>query len=198
MIAASRRAVLSRAALTAASMAAVGLGLGSVPRPAMALLSREAPPEVLASLPGVSAPRGTGRLNFLGLHIYDARLWVAAGFDASAYERVPLALELAYARKLNGAQIADRSLQEMQRLGALAPEQASAWRAEMGQAFPDVVAGDRITGLLLPGEGARFHLNGALRREVRDVEFARRFFGIWLAPQTSQPRLREALLGQRA
>ena len=179
---------------------AVGAGalmtLGMAPTPALAILSRDPPPEVAAALPGV-APRGTGRLNFLGLHVYDARLWVAAGFDAGAFDRVPLALELVYARKLSGTQIAERSLKEMQRVPGIAADQATAWLAEMNGAFPDVAANDRITGVLVPGEAARFFLNGNLRREVRDGEFARRFFGIWLAPQTSQPRLREALLGQR-
>ena len=31
--------------------------------------------------------------------------------------------------------------------------------------------------------------------ELRDAEFARLFFGIWLSPRTSEPALREALLG---
>jgi hypothetical protein len=64
----------------------------------------------------------------------------------------------------------------------------------MLQAFPDVARNDRITGVHRPGEAIGFHLNGQLRREVRDAEFARRFIGIWLAPQTSQPLLREALI----
>lgn len=177
---------------------AAGLGvLGAVPLSAWALLSRDTPPEVLAALPGVS-PRGDGRLTFLGLHVYDARLWVGEGFEAASFDRVPLALELVYARKLSGAQIAERSLKEMQRVPGITPEQATAWLVEMTAAFPDVGANDRLTGVLMPSEGARFYLNGRRRREVRDADFARRFFGIWLAPQTSQPRLRESLLGQRA
>lgn len=180
---------------------AAGAGLlgafASAPQPAWALLSRETPPEVLAALPA-GEPRGDGRLTFLGLHVYDARLWVGPGFDAAAFDRLPLALELVYARRLSGAQIAERSLKEMQRVPGIAPEQASAWLAEMTAAFPDVAANDRLTGVLAPTEGARFFLNGRLRREVRDPDFARRFFGIWLAPQTSQPRLRESLLGQRS
>ena len=67
----------------------------------------------------------------------------------------------------------------------------------MTRLFPDVEAGDRITGVQRPGEGARFYFNAALRGEVPDAEFARRFFGIWLAPQTSEPALREALLARR-
>jgi len=34
--------------------------------------------------------------------------------------------------------------------------------------------------------------------EVKDAEFARRFFGIWLAPSTSEPALRQTLLGGAA
>jgi hypothetical protein len=42
----------------------------------------------------------------------------------------------------------------------------------------------------------RFFVNGRLGGELRDTEFARFFFGIWLSPQTSEPSLRQALLGQ--
>jgi hypothetical protein len=48
----------------------------------------------------------------------------------------------------------------------------------------------------VPGLGARFFVNGALRGELREPGFARSFFGIWLAPVTSEPALREALLGR--
>ena len=38
-------------------------------------------------------------------------------------------------------------------------------------------------------------LNGRAGGELRDAEFARRFIGIWLGEQTSQPALRQSLLG---
>jgi hypothetical protein len=38
--------------------------------------------------------------------------------------------------------------------------------------------------------------NGQPLGEIRDAEFARRFFAIWLSPQTSEPKLRLALLQQ--
>ena len=38
-------------------------------------------------------------------------------------------------------------------------------------------------------------LNGLADGELRDAEFARRFIGIWLGEQTSQPALRQSLLG---
>ena len=155
---------------------------------------RPAPAEVDAELPGARL-LGSGRLTFFGLQVYDARLWVREGFDAARFEQLPLALELEYARTLYGRLIAERSLEEMKRAGRLDDEQAERWLAEMKRLFPDVAKGDRITGAYRPGESARFFLNGALRGDVRDAEFARRFFGIWLGAQTSEPALRQSLLG---
>jgi hypothetical protein len=60
---------------------------------------------------------------------------------------------------------------------------------------PDVKEGDRLTGQNLPGVGLKLYVNGVLRTESTDVELARVFFGIWLSPRTSEPALREALLG---
>jgi hypothetical protein len=64
----------------------------------------------------------------------------------------------------------------------------------MTQLFPDVAQGDRITGVQVPGVAARFFHNGKARGEVRDAEFTRLFFGIWLSSRTSEPKLRDALL----
>jgi hypothetical protein len=80
------------------------------------------------------------------------------------------------------------------RRGPFSAAQADQWLALMKQAFPDVAAQDRLLGLndgqgdaLLPQRPAH---RPDPRRRVR-----RLFFGIWLAPQTSAPALRDALLG---
>jgi hypothetical protein len=152
------------------------------------------PPEVQADLPGARL-HGRGTLRFFGLHVYDALLWTAPGFAATDFERSPLALELRYARALRGPLIAERSLEEMRRVGEFEGPQAERWLGAMKQLFPDVGTGDRITGVHRPGELARFHFNGRLAGEVRDALFARLFFAIWLSPRTSEPKLRAALLG---
>jgi GPH family glycoside/pentoside/hexuronide:cation symporter len=63
----------------------------------------------------------------------------------------------------------------------------------MQEVFPNVRRGDRLTGVHQPGTGAVFLLNGRPLATIADEEFARRFFGIWLSPQTSDTRLRKAL-----
>jgi hypothetical protein len=177
---------------TGLSRRALLCALGTLPL--MSSAQGTAPAEVAAALRGARL-QGRGRLTFIGLHVYDARLWVGESFVADRYADHPIALELEYARTLYGKLIAERSLAEMKRAGGIGDEQAERWLAAMTQLFPDVAKGDRITGVLRPGESASFFFNAAPRGEVRDAEFARRFFGIWLAPQTSEPALRSALLG---
>lgn len=148
-------------------------------------------------LPG-TLESGSGELRFLGLAIYQARLWVSPAFDARDFGTHPLALELNYQRAFSAAAIAKRSLQEMQRLGTITAPQAARWQQALQAALPDVQAGDRLVGLYQPGSGATFQLGGRTVGAVADPAFARLFFGIWLSPLTSEPQLRAALLGTRA
>jgi hypothetical protein len=167
--------------------------------PVSALASRAPlplPPELKSEL-GSARLLGEAKLKVFGLHVYDIRLWGEADFNSRELQSQPLALELQYARAIEGKAIAERSLKEMQGLGAIDAALAERWLQQMRQIFPDVKKGDRITGVQRPGDATRFFVNGQPRGEVRDAEFTRLFFGIWLSPRTSQPRLREALLGAR-
>jgi hypothetical protein len=163
------------------------------PSPSLAFDGKP-PPEVLEHLEPARL-QGSGRLRFFGLHVYDARLWVGNGFRADTYERSPLALELEYARNLDGRQIAERSLVEMKNLAAIDDSRAQAWLGELSRMLPDVKPGDRITGIQLPGEATHLVLNGRPLGQLRDPLFTRLFFGIWLSPRTSEPGLRNALIG---
>lgn len=137
---------------------------------------------------------GKGRLTVWGFQVYDARLWAPAGFGPSSYASQPLALELAYLRAFDAVDVADRSLKEMRRSVAISDTQAAQWKAEMLRVIPDVKKGDRIMGVHRPGVGAAFWVNGKANGEIRDAEFARLFFGIWLSTKTSEPKLRDMLL----
>lgn len=151
------------------------------------------PPELAAELPAARW-RGTGTLRFFGLHIYDGFLWSANAVAGDGAAQ-PLALVLVYARALVGGQIASRSLKEMKQIGDVSDAQAARWLPAMTRLFPDVQAGDRLTGIQHPALFTRFYLNGKRLGDVDDADFTRLFFGIWLSPRTSEPRLRAQMLG---
>ena len=134
---------------------------------------------------------GQGSYTWFGLRIYDAALWVG---DEGYRSDAPYVLDLRYARKLDGLKIAEASADEMAKLGAGTGPQRAAWLARMKEIFPDVKEGTHISGVFLPGAGARFYLDGRPMATVPDPEFARAFFAIWLDPNTSAAKLRTALL----
>lgn len=153
----------------------------------------DARPELKDALPQARLV-GKGRLTVWGFQVYDARLWASDGFNAGNYASQPLALELAYLRAFEAVDVAERSIKEIRRSVTVSDAQAAAWTVEMLRVIPDVKKGDRILGVHRPGVGAAFWVNGKPNGDIRDAEFTRLFFGIWLSPKTSEPQLRDALL----
>ena len=144
---------------------------------------------------------GGGELRIFGFAIYDAQLWSVAQVPADAVAmRAPFALQLSYRRSISRDDLVAASLKEIRRLALNAPDPAQLrrWEAEMQQAFVDVRAGDRITGVFLPGEGARFYVGERLQHVVADEAFAKAFFSIWLDARTRNSGLRAQLLGSSA
>ena len=96
-----RRRCLHRLAATSLLASGVVAAL-----PARANGGLEPPVELGQALPGARR-RGAGTLRFLGLRIYEARLWSPAPITGEGLDQA-LALELIYARDLVGEQIARR------------------------------------------------------------------------------------------
>ncbi|HEY6610864.1 MAG TPA: chalcone isomerase family protein [Pseudomonas sp.] len=140
---------------------------------------------------------GAGELRLFGFRIYSARLWSPAQPLAAD---TPFALELTYHRAISRDDLVAASVKEIRRLsgGAVSAAQLAEWQGQMQQAFVDVAPGAQITGVHLPGRGARFYVGQQLQHEVRDRAFAAAFFAIWLDPRTRNPELRAQLLGADA
>ena len=150
-------------------------------------------PELASWLPQARL-LGKGRLTVWGFQVYDARLWAVPGFKADNLASQSFALELAYLRDFTSKDIAERSITEMRLSAAISEDQANTWINELLRILPDIKKGDRVMGIHRPGTGAQLLVNGKALGEIRDVEFARLFFGIWLSPKTSEPKVRAALL----
>ena len=155
--------------------------------------AEDARPELDAVLPQHRLI-GKGRLVVWGFQVYDARLWALPGFKPDNLPSQPFALELSYLRDFSSKDIAERSIKEMRRSAAISDDQAKIWISEMLRVIPDIKQGDRVMGIHRPGSGMQLLVNGKTSGEIRDTEFTRLFFGIWLSPKTSEPKVRAALL----
>lgn len=137
---------------------------------------------------------GEGELRFFGFKVYDARLWAPVKPLSPAET---FALHLVYDMSFKGREIAERSLAEMRKVGYKDEQKLKRWGEEMMRIFPDVKKGDALIGVSIPGKGAKFYSRDKLISTAEDVEFAKAFFDIWLSEKTSEPKLREKLLGQQ-
>ena len=161
------------------------------------------PPEFLASTIAHVRLAGSGVFRWWGFTVYTAALWVGPqGLDTTHLTAAPFALELRYARELNGAAIADKSIEEIRELGVGSAAQRDSWLAQMRAIFPNVNDGDVLCGLFEPkaagGTRTVFLFNGKTVGTVPGDRFALGFFSIWLSAKTFAPDLRTALLAQAA
>jgi hypothetical protein len=134
---------------------------------------------------------GTGRMTYMMMDIYDARLYAPEGVFVPGH---PMALSLTYLRSLSGARIADSTVEQMRRMGMQDEVTLAGWHDVLRGIFPDVEDGTTLTGVL-NAKGETLFYNGDTEiGHVSDPAFGRYFFGIWLSPQTEDPDLRNELL----
>jgi len=188
----TRRAALTLG-LQTALLASAGVGQFKVAQAQTTSDQLQAKPPSAAAF---RTPRlvGQQRFTYWGFEVYDASLWASAPFVAEDWAKQVLVLELRYLRDFKGADIAQRSMDEMQGQRLLSNTQQSSWSTTLQSLIPNVRAGERITGIYNPDKGMQLLHQDRVLGELRDPELAQRFLGIWLAPETSQRKLRQQLL----
>jgi hypothetical protein len=136
---------------------------------------------------------GQGRLSVMLWDVYDAVLYAPEG----RWQRdQPFALQLSYLRDIPGKKIADRSIEEIREQGFTDEVRLADWHAQMRSIFPDVHEGVSLTGVFTNTGETIFYEDDREIGRIKDPQFGRQFFNIWLSPQTSAPDLRRKLLGQ--
>lgn len=165
-------------------------------------------PSALAAAPAYAAPplpeivqrdqpglavAGETPFRFLGLKVYDLRLWAPDGVYSNSPAQ-PFALELVYNMNFKGTDIASRSVDEMRAQGRGDEAKLARWGEEMARIFPDIKPGDTLIGVSVPGKEARFYTRERFIAAVPDAEFSAAFFGIWLGEKTTEPAMRKRLL----
>jgi len=163
---------------------------GGMTQPAAAIT--EVPNYVKDHLPNAQLV-GKGRLIYFIWDVYDARLFAPNG----VYENgQPFALKLTYLRDFKGHKIAEKSVEEMADQGFEDEDKLSEWLALMTDLFPDVQENDSLTGVRLADGRSVFYHNAEKLQTVDDTFFTEKFFDIWVSPKTSEPALRQQLVGE--
>lgn len=147
---------------------------------------------ILAAIPQASIV-GQGVLSIAFWDIYEATLYATNG---QWRDTQPAILSIEYFVTIDGADIADRSVKEIRKQGFTDEVQLAAWNSQMKNIFPNVVPGSILSATYFPYKETRFYSNGEPIGAIKGDMFGRLFFNIWLGENTSEPQLRQSLLGK--
>lgn len=136
----------------------------------------------------------TSRLTVFLFDVYDASFYTAEG---KRQVTLPYALKLAYLRDIKGEKIADQSTEEIRNQGIVDEITLADWHSQMRKIFPNVKKGDNITGVYKDTAECTFYKNDSLIGQINSKQFCDAFFDIWFGEKTSQPGLRNKLIGQK-
>ena len=164
--------------------------LGAMPQASANSNLNPPPKQVTQTIDGAKL-MGYGTLRWFGLRVYDGQLWANSEPADFNYKRDPSWLELKYARDFDGSDIAERSIDEMEAIGAGTEVQRQTWLNKLNSIFPNVKKGHTLSALFTPGKGMQLFRNGQPLAKIEDQELAEAFMGIWLDPKTSAPEMRQ-------
>ncbi|GLP95057.1 chalcone isomerase family protein [Paraferrimonas sedimenticola] len=135
---------------------------------------------------------GSGEMRWWHFELYHAALYSESGtFEPSNW---PQALQITYSRDIAAEDLIDATDEQWEHLD-VSREQRQQWLQELQQLWPDVQEGDQLT-LLVESDGShQFFHNGQVLGTVNDQQFASAFLDIWLSERSSEPELRQQLIG---
>lgn len=133
--------------------------------------------------------RGQATLRFLGLPLYQARLYTPGG-SALDWQK-DLALELTYLRRLSQTDLVTSTLRELDRTGAPVPV-----RDQLVECFEDVGKGDRYLAVSNGPDEILFWRNDRRMCTLSHPQIKQRFMAIFLGENTRSPAFTRKLRGQ--
>jgi hypothetical protein len=143
---------------------------------------------------------GEGEMSYLFWTLYRAELFSSDApleTDATANSAgLQKALRITYYRAISRDDLLTAPQDQWLHLG-YSQQETSAWLNRLVQIWPSVEPGDMLTLLVSPEQYSEFYLSDRLIGTVQDPRFGEAFLAIWLSEQTSEPKLRQKLLGER-
>ena len=135
---------------------------------------------------------GEAKLRVLFWDIYQSRLYTESG----NYQRGqrPLKLEIQYLLDIKSDALVDRTRTEWEQQGLENANQEQ-WLAALRELWPDVSQNDVLVLEIDQDNRSTFYHNGNRLGTIEDAGFGQQFVDIWLAPTTTRPELRLALIG---
>ena len=137
---------------------------------------------------------GQGTLKVLFFEVYDIRLLA----DSKPFSwKNKFQLEFEYKREVKKETVIESSIKEMRRQSSFLDKDINKWQEYLEISIKPVQEGSQATVSWNPSGQITFHYQSSEPTTIEDENFARAFLNIWLGEETSQPKLRNQLLGDQ-
>ncbi|GLS91926.1 hypothetical protein GCM10007916_29960 [Psychromonas marina] len=136
---------------------------------------------------------GQGEMSWLFIDLYQASLYSPTGDYKQA--QYPQALNIIYQKDIDKDHLISATEKEWQKL-AFNNTQYNGWLNQLDNLWPDIKKGDQLLFMVEDDGSGYFYHNNKLLGGVDNQQFAEAFLSIWLSKNTSEPKLRQQLLGE--
>lgn len=134
---------------------------------------------------------GEARMEYLFWDVYDATLYTPSGTYTA--KQAPVKFTLTYLRDFDAKDIVKATNEQWQHLGK--PQLSERYADTLLSIWPNIKKGESLTLLTdQQGYSTFFHNENQIGR-INDATFAEDFLAIWLSENTSEPTIRNQLLG---
>jgi hypothetical protein len=135
---------------------------------------------------------GSALLKVLLWEVYESSLYTPDGTWQE--DTRPFRLDIRYLRTITAENLVKQTGKEWAEQGKVSPQHA-AWQENLRSIWPNVADGDVISLAVDKADVSTFLFNGAVIGRLTDPQFGKDFSGIWLAADTTRPKLRRQLIG---
>lgn len=136
---------------------------------------------------------GQAKFSILFFDIYQSRLLTKN--ENFNQKNKPYIFEITYLKDITNKDLVERTVEQWQHL-SIDKSEYQKYIPQLLSLWPNITASDKLA-LVVYDEKSVFYYNNRLLGEISDSEFGDLFIDIWLSSQTSQPKLRQQLLGGR-
>jgi hypothetical protein len=136
---------------------------------------------------------GKASFSFLVWDIYNSQLATSTGKYPPATQSDTLIYTINYQRDISSKELVERTIEQWNHL-KISKDIYSPYINILNDIWPDIKKGDSLA-LVSNAAGSGFYYNDDLVGSIANTDFSPLFLSIWLSEKTSEPALRQKLLG---
>ena len=138
---------------------------------------------------------GESTFSLLFWDLYKSKLMTTTGDYPISIENEKLIFHIEYLADIKSQDLIERTIEQWQHIGLKESEYLK-YVKTLESIWPNIVEGDSLA-LLMQTQKSVFYYNDEYLATIEDPNFGQIFIDIWLSKSTSQPSLREELLGEQ-